>query len=197
MYVVVGLGNPGKKYENTRHNMGFITIDQIAEALGVKVDKIKHKSLVGEANIAGQKVLLVKPQTYMNLSGEAVREVLAYYKVPVENLIVIYDDIDLATGTIRLRAKGSSGTHNGMRNIIYQIQDDNFPRIRIGIGSEKKGDLANFVTGGITKAEVAPLEDAITRAKESVFSIIEDGIDRAMNKFNTRPKEEEDGKETD
>lgn len=197
MYVVVGLGNPGKKYENTRHNMGFITIDQIAEQAGVKVDKIKHKSLVGETNIAGQKVLLVKPQTYMNLSGEAVREVLAYYKVPVENLIVIYDDIDLATGTIRLRAKGSSGTHNGMRNIIYQIQDDGFPRIRIGIGSEKKGDLANFVTGGITKAEVKPLEEAITAAKESVFCIIEEGIDRAMNKFNTKKKEETNGKETD
>lgn len=200
MYVVVGLGNPGKKYENTRHNMGFITIDQIAEALGVKVDKIKHKSLVGEANIAGQKVLLVKPQTYMNLSGEAVREILNYYKIPIENLIVIYDDIDLATGAIRLRKKGSSGTHNGMRNIIYQIQDDNFPRIRIGIGSQKKGDLANFVTGGITKAEVEPLEEAITTAVKSVFFIIEDGIDKAMNQFNTRKKEvkeEKDGKETD
>ncbi|MCQ2551239.1 MAG: aminoacyl-tRNA hydrolase [Clostridia bacterium] len=195
MYVVCGLGNPGKKYENTRHNMGFITVDQIAEKLGIKVDKIKHKSLVGEGNIAGQKVLLVKPQTYMNLSGEAVREIMTYYKVPIENLIVIYDDIDLETGVIRLRKKGSSGTHNGMRNIIYQIQDDNFPRIRIGIGSEKKGDLASFVTGNVTKKEIEPLEDAILRARDSVFSIIEDGIDRAMNTFNTRNTL--DGKETD
>lgn len=180
--------------------MGFITIDQIAEAANVKVDKLKHKSLVGECNIAGQKVLLVKPQTFMNLSGEAVRDIMNYYKIPIENLIVIYDDIDLPTGTMRIRKKGSSGTHNGMRNIIYQIQDDNFPRIRIGIGSQKKGDLANFVTGSVTKAEVEPLEEAITTAAKSVFCIIEEDVDRAMNKFNVRAKKEDnkkDGKETD
>ena len=194
MYVICGLGNPGKKYENTRHNMGFITVDQIAEKMGISCDKIKHKSLVGEGNIAGQKVLIMKPQTYMNLSGQAVMEVMNYYKVPIENLIVIYDDIDLATGDIRVRKKGSAGTHNGMRNIIYLLEDDNFPRIRVGIGSEKRGDLANFVTGNVTKAEVKPLENAILKARDAALSIIQDGIDRAMNIYNTRNKE--DGKET-
>lgn len=192
MYVIVGLGNPGRKYENTRHNMGFITIDQIAEEYQVKVDKIKHKSLVGECNIAGQKVLLVKPQTYMNLSGQAVREILSYYKVPIENLIVIYDDIDIPTGTIRLRKKGSAGTHNGMRNIIYLIQDDNFPRIRVGIGSSKPVDLINYVTSGVTKAEKELLEGAITKAAKGAICIVEEGIERAMNKFNTKVKEQKE-----
>lgn len=151
MYVIVGLGNPGKKYENTRHNMGFIAVDLLAKEYGIKVDKIKHKALVGEGRIADQKVLLVKPQTYMNLSGESVREVLSYYKVDIENLIVIYDDLDIPTGTIRIRKFGSAGTHNGMRSVVYQIQSDRFPRIRVGIGSEKHSDLIDFVTGGFTK----------------------------------------------
>ncbi len=189
MYVIVGLGNPGKKYENTRHNMGFITVDQIAEEYQVKVDRIKHKSLVGECNIAGQKVLLVKPQTYMNLSGQAVREVLNYYKVPTENLIVIYDDIDIPTGTIRLRKKGSGGTHNGMRNIIYLLEDDNFPRVRVGIGSEKPVNLINYVTGSVTKGEKELLEEAITNAAKGAICIVEEGIERAMNKYNIKAKE--------
>lgn len=189
MFVIVGLGNPGKKYENTRHNMGFITVDQIAEEYQVKVDRIKHKSLVGECNIAGQKVLLVKPQTYMNLSGQAVREVLNYYKVPTENLIVIYDDIDIPTGTIRLRKKGSGGTHNGMRNIIYLLEDDNFPRVRVGIGSEKPVNLINYVTGSVTKGEKELLEEAITNAAKGAICIVEEGIERAMNKYNIKVKE--------
>ena len=134
MYVIVGLGNPGKKYENTRHNMGFMAIDLLADKFGIKVDKIKHKALIGEGRIANQKVLLAKPQTYMNLSGESVREILSYYKVDVENLIVIYDDIDIPTGTIRIRKFGSAGTHNGMRSVVYQLKSDRFPRIRVGIG---------------------------------------------------------------
>lgn len=191
MYIIVGLGNPGKKYENTRHNMGFIAVDLLAEEYGIKVDKIKFKALVGEGRIAGRKVLLVKPQTYMNLSGQSVMEVMNYYKEDIENLIVIYDDIDIPTGSIRLRKKGSAGTHNGMRNIVYLLQDDRFPRIRVGIGSDKKVDLMDYVIGGVTKKEKELLEDALTRAAKAAACIVEKGIDKAMNEYNIRQKKEE------
>ena len=188
MYIIAGLGNPGKRYEHTRHNMGFSTIDKIAEELKIKVDKIKFKALVGEANFSGQKVVLVKPQTYMNLSGQSLREVMNFYKLPLENLTVIYDDIDIRTGTIRIRKSGSAGTHNGMRNIIYNLADDGFPRIRIGIGSERRGDLADFVTGGFAKEEVPLFEDAVMRAAKAALAIVSDGIDKAMNEYNVREK---------
>ena len=191
MYIIVGLGNPGKKYENTRHNMGFIAVDLLAEKYGIKVDKIKFKALVGEGRIAGQKVLLVKPQTYMNLSGQSVMEVMNFYKEDIENLIVIYDDIDIPTGTIRLRKKGSAGTHNGMRNIVYLLQEDGFPRIRVGIGSESKVDLIHYVTSGVTKKEKDLLEDALTRAADAAACIVEKGIETAMNEYNLRPKKAE------
>ena len=191
MYIIVGLGNPGKKYENTRHNMGFIAVDLLAEKYGIKVDKIKFKALVGEGRIAGRKVLLVKPQTYMNLSGQSVMEVMNFYKEDIENLIVIYDDIDIPTGTIRLRKKGSAGTHNGMRNIVYLLQEDGFPRIRVGIGSESKVDLIHYVTSGVTKKEKDLLEDALTRAADAVACIVEKGIEKAMNEYNIRPKKEQ------
>lgn len=191
MYIIVGLGNPGKKYENTRHNMGFIAVDLLAEEYGIKVDKIKFKALVGEGRIAGRKVLLVKPQTYMNLSGQSVMEVMNYYKEDIENLIVIYDDIDIPTGSIRLRKKGSAGTHNGMRNIVYLLQDDGFPRIRVGIGSDKKVDLTDYVISGVTKKEKDLLEDALTRAAKAAACIVEKGIDKAMNEYNIRLKKEE------
>ena len=191
MKLIVGLGNPGKKYENTRHNMGFIAVDLLAEKYGIKVDKIKFKALVGEGRIAGQKVLLVKPQTYMNLSGQSVMEVMNFYKEDIGNLIVIYDDIDIPTGTIRLRKKGSAGTHNGMRNIVYLLQEDGFPRIRVGIGSESKVDLIHYVTSGVTKKEKDLLEDALTRAADAAACIVEKGIEKAMNEYNIRPKKEE------
>lgn len=195
MYIIAGLGNPGRKYENTRHNMGFIAVDLLAEKYGIKVDKIKFKALVGEGRIAGQKVLLVKPQTYMNLSGESVREVMSFYKEDIENLIVIYDDIDIPTGTIRLRKKGSAGTHNGMRNIVYLLGDDGFPRIRVGIGSEKKVDLINYVTGGVTKGEKELLEGALVKAADAAAAIVEKGIEKAMNEYNVKPKKEKKEKE--
>ena len=191
MYIIVGLGNPEKKYENTRHNMGFIAVDLLAEKYGIKVDKIKFKALVGEGRIAGRKVLLVKPQTYMNLSGQSVMEVMNFYKEDIENLIVIYDDIDIPTGTIRLRKKGSAGTHNGMRNIVYLLQEDGFPRIRVGIGSESKVDLIHYVTSGVTKKEKDLLEDALTRAADAAACIVEKGIEKAMNEYNIRPKKEQ------
>lgn len=190
VYIIVGLGNPGKKYENTRHNMGFIAVDLIAEEYGIKVDKIKFKALVGEGRIAGQKVVLVKPQTFMNLSGQSVTEIMNFYKEDIENLIVIYDDIDIPTGSIRLRKKGSAGTHNGMRNIVYLLGDDGFPRIRVGIGSETKVDLINYVVGGVSKKEKDLLEDALTRAAKAAVCIIEKGIDKAMNEYNIKPKKE-------
>lgn len=191
MYIIAGLGNPGKKYENTRHNMGFIAIDLLAEEFGIKVDKLKFKSLVGEGRIAGQRVLLMKPQTYMNLSGEAIREAVNFYKIEPEELIVIYDDIDIPTGTFRIRKKGSAGTHNGMRSVVYQIQSDQFPRIRVGIGSEKKVDLIHYVTGGVSKSEKELLEDALVKAAKSAACIVEKGIDKAMNEFNVRPPKKE------
>ncbi|MCR5482289.1 MAG: aminoacyl-tRNA hydrolase [Clostridia bacterium] len=191
MYIIVGLGNPGKKYENTRHNMGFITLDLLAEKFDIKVNKIKFKALVGEGFISGHKVLLVKPQTYMNLSGNSVREVINFYKEDIENLIVIYDDLDTPLGSIRVRKKGSAGTHNGMRSVIYDLQDDNFPRIRIGIGQERKGDLVDFVIGGFTKAEVPLLEDACTRAAAAAACIVEKGVEKAMNEYNIRPNKKE------
>ncbi len=186
MYIIVGLGNPGKKYENTRHNMGFITIDKLAEENGIKINKIKFKALVGEGSISDQKVLLVKPQTYMNLSGNSVREVMEFYKQDVEKLVVIYDDIDIALGSIRLRKKGSAGSHNGMKSIIYDIQSDQFPRIRIGIGQDKKMNLKDFVTGGFRKEEKQLLEKAVVNASKSVKCIIEKGIEQAMNEYNVR-----------
>ncbi len=194
MYVIAGLGNPGKKYENTRHNMGFITVDQLAIKHDIKVDKLKFKALVGEGRIAGQKVLLVKPQTYMNLSGESIRQVMHFYKLDPEKLIVIYDDIDIELGTLRIRKFGSAGTHNGMKSVVYQLQSDRFPRIRIGIGSQKKGDLVDFVIGGFSKEEVPVLEETVTKAVSAIECILAEDVDIAMNRYNTkkaRPKKEE------
>jgi len=186
MYIIVGLGNPGKRYENTRHNLGFTTLDLIARENDIQINKIKHKALVGEGMISGQKVLLVKPQTYMNLSGESVREVIEYYKPDIENLLVIYDDIDIPLGRIRVRKKGSSGTHNGMKSIIYQIQTDLFPRIRIGIGNERKRSLISHVIGGFKKEEKKAIEDAVRRAAGAAISILETGIEKTMSEYNVK-----------
>lgn len=201
MYIIAGLGNPGRKYENTRHNMGFIAVDLIAEKYDIKIDKIKFKALVGEGRIGGQKVILIKPQTYMNLSGQSIMEIMNFYKEDIENLIVIYDDLDIPTGTIRVRKKGSAGTHNGMRNIVYLLADDGFPRIRVGIGPVAKDgtqdkekarnlDLVDYVIGGVSKSEKELLEDSLTRAAEAAVSIVTDGIDKAMNKYNIKAKKE-------
>lgn len=195
MYVIAGLGNPGKQYENTKHNIGFITVDFLADRYDIKVNKLKHKALVGEGFIAGKKVLLVKPQTFMNLSGESLREVLAYYKLPVEELVVIYDDIDLPMGSLRIRKKGSAGTHNGMRSIVYQLDSDEFPRFRIGIGGERKGDLASYVIGGFRKEDVPLMEEAVTQAAAAVECMLEKGIDIAMGEYNKKAKKDKKGEE--
>lgn len=184
MYVIVGLGNPGKQYENTKHNVGFITVDYLAQKHGIKVNKIKHKALTGEGHLFGEKVMLVKPQTYMNLSGECVGPLASYYDVPIENIIVIYDDIDIPMGSIRIRMKGSAGSHNGMKSVILHIGDDEFPRIRIGVGGEYRGDLKNYVMSGFTKEEVPLMEDAIADAASACEEIIHSTIDSAMQKYN-------------
>ncbi len=186
MYYIVGLGNPGLQYENTRHNVGFMTIDYLANKYDIDVRKSKFKSLYGQGEISGHKVMLIKPQTYMNNSGEAVREIRNFYKFDIDRLIVIYDDIDIDFGTIRIRKKGSAGSHNGMKSIIYQIQDDQFPRIKVSIGKKpEKWDLANFVLSGFSKEEAKILEDEIRIAAEGIEIILKDDVDKAMNKCNS------------
>ncbi|MCI5604420.1 MAG: aminoacyl-tRNA hydrolase [Clostridia bacterium] len=186
MYLIVGLGNPGKQYEMTRHNIGFHTIDYIADTNKVKINKLKYKALYGEAVIGGEKVYIVKPQTYMNLSGDSVIEFANFYKIPPENIIVINDDISLDTGRIRVRAKGSAGGHNGLKSIIYQLKSDNFPRVKIGVGAPKheEYDLADFVLGRFTKEEIPVMEEAILKASKAVEEIIRNGPQSAMNKYN-------------
>ncbi len=186
MYIIAGLGNPGKQYEQTRHNMGFIAIDQLAEKHSISVTKLKHKALTGEGFFGGTKLLLVKPQTYMNLSGQSLREVMQYYKEDIEHLLVIYDDIDLPPGALRIRAKGSAGTHNGMRSVIYDLQQDGFARIRIGIGGNGQIPLDKYVLGGFTKEEKPLLEEAVRKAVSAVECYVEKGINAAMNAYNTK-----------
>lgn len=188
MYIVAGLGNPGREYDMTRHNIGFEAIDYIADNKNVKVNKLKYKALYGETKIGTEKVYLVKPQTYMNLSGESIREFCSFFKVPPENVIIINDDISLDTGKIRIRAKGSAGGHNGLKSIIYQLNSDNFPRIRIGVGAPKHEDyeLADYVLGRFSKDEIPVLEDAIVKTAKAVEEIIKNNIDSAMNKFNSK-----------
>lgn len=184
MFVIVGLGNPGKKYEWTRHNVGFETIDCIAEKFNINVNKLKYKALIGEGTIGTEKVILVKPQTYMNLSGETVMSICNYYQIPMDNLIVIYDDVDTDFAKLRIRRKGSAGTHNGMRSIISLIQKDDFPRVRIGIGRSSHMQLADFVLQRFSKDEMIEIKETIDRAAQAVVSIMELGVDQAMNRYN-------------
>ncbi|NLK67989.1 MAG: aminoacyl-tRNA hydrolase [Clostridiaceae bacterium] len=185
MFVFVGLGNPGRQYAKTRHNIGFECIDYISYMYKIPIMKTKFKAHLGEGFIQGEKVLLVKPQTYMNNSGESLREIVEYYKLDVDKLVVIYDDVDLDLGIIRIRPHGSSGTHNGMRSIIYQLRSDEFPRIRIGIGRpEHPQDLVSFVLGKLTTDEQQIMAKAIEKVGQSVAEIVASGIDMAMSKYN-------------
>lgn len=185
MYVIVGLGNPGKQYDKTRHNVGFEVIDILAKEYNISVTKIKHKALIGEGRIGSEKVLLVKPQTYMNLSGETLIDIYKYYKVDMENIIVIYDDIDLDVGKIRVRKKGSGGTHNGMRSIVKCLGSTDFPRVRVGVSKPRPGqDLADFVLSRFRKEEADNLADGLEKSYRAVDAIIRENIDTAMNKYN-------------
>lgn len=186
MYLIVGLGNPGKKYELTRHNIGFETIELLSKRLDIPVNKTKFKALIGEGRIGNEKVVLAKPQTFMNLSGESVVAMMNFYGVDPEHLIVIYDDIDTAPGKIRIRKKGSAGTHNGMRNIIFLLKKEDFPRVRIGIGKQVHGDLADYVLSRFGKDEIPVMGEALDKAADSVMMMIEKSVDEAMNQFNAK-----------
>lgn len=185
MYLIVGLGNPEKEYGQTRHNMGFNVINEIAKTYKIEITENKFNSLFWMGTIEDEKVILLKPQTYMNDSGKSVAEVKNFYKVPDENCLVVYDDIDLEPTNIRIRKKGSPGSHNGMKSVVTCLGTENFPRIRIGIGAPKyKDDLINYVIGKISKEDKKLLEEGVEKAKEAVIEFIKNGIDIAMNKFN-------------
>lgn len=188
MVIIAGLGNPTKEYEHTRHNVGFDTIDCIADQYGISINEKKHRALVGKGMIEGQKVILLKPQTFMNLSGESIRAAVDFYKVDEkEELIVIYDDISLPPGQLRIRKKGSAGGHNGIKNIIAHLGHDTFMRIKVGVGEKPAGyDLADYVLGHFSKEDRAIMDDAFKEAAEAVKMMITDGPDVAMNAFNKK-----------
>ena len=185
MYLIVGLGNPEEEYSNTRDNMGFNTINKLAKQYNIEINKSKFKSLYGNGIIEKEKVILLKPQTYMNLSGTAIKEVMDFYKINKEELIIIYDDIDIEPGIIKIRKKGGPGTHNGMKSVVNEIKTQDFTRVRVGIGMpSNKSDLINYVIGKISKDDIEKLEDGTTKAKDALIEIIKNGVDTAMNKFN-------------
>ena len=193
MLVIVGLGNPDDKYQGTRHNVGFDVIDLLAEKYNIAVDTKKHRAYIGKGIIGGQKVILAKPQTYMNLSGESVRSLVEYYKVdPETELLIIFDDISLDVGQLRIRKKGSTGGHNGIKNIIANLGTSVFQRIKVGVGEKPKGyDLADYVLGRFSKEERELIKEGFECAAEAVAMITAGEIDQAMNKYNRKRKDNE------
>ncbi len=188
MFIIVGLGNPERRYDGTRHNIGFSAITALADEYNISMDFKKHKAVCGKGVIEGQKVILAMPQTYMNLSGESVRELVDYYKVdPEEELIIIYDDIALAPGKLRIRAKGSAGGHNGMKNIIAHLGSQEFPRIRIGVGEKPKGwDLADYVLGRFSREEEPVIREALKNVIQACKLMITEDVISAMNQYNNK-----------
>ena len=186
MHLIVGLGNPTKQYEGTRHNVGFETIDRIAAENQIRVEEKKHKALYGSGYIEGEKVILAKPQTFMNLSGEAVRPLADYFKIPPERVLVVSDEVALVPGRLRMRASGSAGGHNGLKNIILHLGTENFPRLRVGVGSPPHPDydMADWVMGVPRGEDAAALEKAEERAADAIECCVQQGIDRAMNRYN-------------
>ena len=185
-YIIVGLGNPGRQYEGTRHNAGFISLNYIAEELGVKINRVKFKSTVGEATISGKRCLLMKPSTYMNLSGQAVTEAMSFYKIPPQHVVIISDDISLDVGKIRIRRKGSDGGQNGLKNIIYLSGSDEFPRVKVGIGKKPhpEYDLKDWVLSRFTEQDKKLITERLSDIKGAVELIVADDIDKAMNLYN-------------
>ena len=185
-YLIVGLGNPGRQYENTRHNAGFICLDYIADELGVQVNRVKFKSAVGEARIGGRKCLLMKPSTFMNLSGQAVTEAMNFYKIPPEQTVILFDDISLDVGCMRIRRKGSDGGQNGMKNIIYLSGSEDFPRVKIGIGHKPHPDydLKDWVLSRFTEKDAKTIKELLPNVKDAVELIVAGNIDEAMNRYN-------------
>ena len=189
MYIIAGLGNPTKTYEGTRHNVGFRVIDKIAQDYHISVDTKKHKALCGKGVIEGQKVILAKPQTFMNLSGESIRAMADYYQVDPQDLLIIFDDVSLDVGQLRIRKKGSAGGHNGIKSIIAHLGTNEFPRIKVGVGEKPKGwDLADYVLGKFSGEDAGRIDEAAADASSAVKIILTQDIDAAMNQFNAKKK---------
>lgn len=186
-FIIAGLGNPGNKYDSTRHNTGFLFMDLMSEKLDVKINKIQFKALTGMADVGGKKCLLMKPQTFMNNSGEAIREAASFYKIPPEKIIVAFDDISLPCGKLRIRRNGSAGGHNGIKSIIYHLNSDNFPRIKIGVGQKPHPDydLADWVLSPFKKEDMPLMKEAAEKAVSAAELIVNGKTDEAMNKFNS------------
>lgn len=185
-WLIVGLGNPGKEYTHTRHNCGFRAIDILAEKLGCKIDKLKFQGLYAQATYNGRKLILLKPQTFMNLSGRSVLQISAYFNIPPEKIIIMFDDISLQPGRLRVRADGSAGGHNGIKSIINELGSQNFPRVKIGVGAKPSPDrdLADWVLSGFSASEEKDLAGALKNAADAALSIIEDGVQKTANRFN-------------
>ena len=188
MYLIAGLGNPGREYDMTRHNIGFEVIDYIADRYKIKVKKLKFKSLYQKAELAGEDVILMKPQTYMNLSGESVRDAAAFYKIPPEKIIIISDDINLDAGRIKIKKSGSAGGHNGLKNIIQHMGSEAFTRVRVGVG-ESGGDMVGHVLGRFSSEDAKTMDEAISKAADAVKCLVTDGPELAMTRFNTKKDE--------
>lgn len=189
MYIIAGLGNPTKEYDKTRHNIGFCVIDELAERNRIAVNGKKHKAFYGKGSMKGEKVVLLKPRTFMNLSGESILEAANFYKVPNENIIIIYDDINLDVGQIRIRAKGSAGGHNGIKSIISHLGTMEFPRVKVGVGDKPKGmDLADYVLGRFDKEDASAVLEGVRHAALAVEMLLESGMEQAMNQFNGRQR---------
>ncbi|MFU0828941.1 MAG: Peptidyl-tRNA hydrolase [Lachnoclostridium sp.] len=187
MYIIVGLGNPTREYQATRHNIGFDVITRISDDYGIPLDFKKHKAICGKGFIEGEKVIIAQPQTYMNLSGESVRELVDFYKIEPDHLIIVYDDISLNVGQLRIRGKGSAGGHNGIKSIISHLGTQEFLRIRVGIGDKPEGwDLADYVLSRFMDEEQPIIREAIKRSSEAVGTIIKDGLEAAMNIYNRK-----------
>mgnify|MGYP001362173591 FL=1 len=186
-FLIVGLGNPGPKYEFTRHNAGFLCMDLLAQQLGVKIDRIKFKSVVADVAIEGSRCILMKPQTFMNNSGEAVRDAANFYKIPPEHIIILFDDISLPPGKLRIRRRGSGGGHNGIKSILYLLGSDQFPRIKLGVGAKPRPDydLADWVLSTFQKDELSRMKEAMEKACEAVPLLVREETDRAMNLYNS------------
>jgi peptidyl-tRNA hydrolase, PTH1 family len=191
MYIIVGLGNPKSEYKNTRHNIGFDVIDVLSDKYDIITEVKKHRAFCGKGFIEGQKVVLAMPQTYMNLSGESVKSLVDYYKVDIKTeLIVIFDDVSLDLGQLRIRKQGTAGGHNGMKNIISQLGTDEFMRVRMGVGEKPKGyDLADYVLGHFSKGEREIMDETVIKATEAIKVMVTDGADRAMNLYNKKNQE--------
>ena len=183
MHLIVGLGNPGKEYEKTRHNAGFMVLDELAKKLNVQFDKNKFRGKVAEGRIGTNKVILLKPETFMNLSGESIVEAADFYKIPNEEILVIFDDVSLDVGKLRLRKKGSAGGHNGIKSTILHLASEDFPRIKVGVGAPKH-DLIHHVRGKFQEEEEEKMKKTISAAVEAVFAILEHGIDSAISEYN-------------